>query len=57
MAMPGMLMSAKTEVTRTSVPGRYHVTGEFTMAGVWKLSLEWSGPAGRGAVVLNGDVQ
>jgi Cu(I)/Ag(I) efflux system membrane protein CusA/SilA len=57
MAMPGMLMAAKTEVTRTSVTGRYEVTSEFTMAGVWRLAFEWSGPQGRGAVVLNGDVQ
>ncbi len=57
MAMPGMLMSASTEVARTGVPGRYQVSGDFSMAGIWKLTVEWSGPAGRGSVVVNGDVQ
>jgi hypothetical protein len=57
MMMPGMLMSASADVIRTSVPGRYQVSGDFEMAGIWKVALEWSGAAGRGSVVLNGDVQ
>jgi len=50
-------MTATTEVSRGLVPGRYDVTGAFDMAGVWKVTLEWSSAAGRGSVVLNGDVQ
>jgi len=57
MSMPGMLMSARTEVTKSRTPGRYAVSAEFGMAGIWKLTVEWNGPAGRGTVVLNGDVQ
>lgn len=57
MAMPGMVMSAPTRVMRTAVPGRYEVTCDFSMAGSWKLSLDWSGAAGRGSVIFHGDVQ
>jgi hypothetical protein len=59
MSMPGMLMQAETHVTGASPPGRYQATGDFGMAGVWKLNLEWSGSAaaGAGSLVMNGDVQ
>jgi hypothetical protein len=57
MSMPGMLMSARSEVVRSGIAGRYAVSAEFGMAGMWKLTVEWNGPAGRGTVVLNGDVQ
>jgi len=57
MAMPGMLMSANTTVTRAATPGIYVVSSDFAMAGVWRVFVEWSGPDGRGEAVLNGDVQ
>ena len=57
MSMPGMHMSARMDVARSGIPGRYAVSAQFGMAGMWKLTVEWNGPAGRGTVVLNGDVQ
>ena len=59
MAMPGMSMQASTDVSRASPPGRYQVSSQFTMAGVWKLSFEWSGASGvpAGSLTINGDVQ
>ena len=57
MSMPGMSMSAGLQVTRTAVPGRYEVTGEFGMAGTWQMAVDWEGPAGRGSVKFEGAVQ
>lgn len=57
MAMPGMVMSGNLRVTAADVPGRHTVTAEFGMAGAWKVSIEWSGPAGRGSVNFEGVVQ
>ena len=57
MAMPGMVMSGSAEVSRTTMPGRYQATAEFGMAGAWKMSLEWDGPAGRGSVDFEGPVR
>jgi Cu(I)/Ag(I) efflux system membrane protein CusA/SilA len=57
MAMPGMVMSGGVEVSRTPVPGRYQATGEFGMAGAWKMALEWDGPAGRGSLEFEGTVR
>ena len=57
MAMPGMVMSGGVEVSRTTVPGRYQATADFGMAGAWKMSLEWDGPAGRGSVDFEGPVR
>jgi Cu(I)/Ag(I) efflux system membrane protein CusA/SilA len=57
MSMPGMVMSGGLQVGRTAVPGRYEVTAEFGMAGAWKMTIEWDGPAGRGSVNFEGAVQ
>jgi copper/silver efflux system protein len=57
MTMPGMVMPGAVEVTRTSVPGRYQATGEFGMAGAWRMAIEWDGPAGRGSVNFEGTVR
>jgi hypothetical protein len=57
MPMPGMPMFATIDVQRTSVPGRYNATGEFSMAGRWRLAVEWDGPAGHGTVSFSGSVQ
>jgi hypothetical protein len=57
MTMPGMAMSGGLQVTATTQPGRYGVTGEFGMAGTWQLSVEWNGPAGAGRVAFEGAVQ
>ena len=57
MAMPGMVMSGGVEVARTSTVGYYTATGEFGMAGVWQMTLQWNGPAGHGTASFDGRVQ
>jgi hypothetical protein len=57
MAMPGMTMTARTSVARTSAPGRYRVTCDFPMTGVWQLTVEWNSPARQGTAVMNGEVR
>ena len=57
MAMPGMVMSGNLQVTAGDAPGRYAASAEFGMAGAWKMSIEWSGPAGRGSANFEGAVQ
>ena len=51
MPMTGMApMFGPVDVERTAVPGRYLATSELSMAGEWRLSFEWDGPAGPGSV-------
>jgi hypothetical protein len=57
MLMSGMPMFGSVDIQRTEVPGRYRGAGEFSMAGTWRLGLEWDGPAGRGTVTFSGVVQ
>ncbi len=57
MPMPGMVMSSGLQMQLTDVPGRYAATAEFGMAGAWKFSIEWDGPAGRGSASFEGMVQ
>ena len=57
MPMAGTPMFGSLDVKRTNVAGRYAATGEFSMAGTWRLSIEWDGPAGRGSVTFSGAVQ
>ena len=57
MPMPGMPMFGTIDVQRTDVPGRYAATGEFAMAGTWRMTIEWDGPQGRGSVTFSGSVQ
>jgi hypothetical protein len=57
MTMAGTPMFGGLDVKRTNVAGRYAATGEFSMAGSWRLSIEWDGPAGRGSVTFSGAVQ
>jgi copper/silver efflux system protein len=56
MTMPGMTMSGGAEVLRTKTPGRYQGTGDFAMAGIWQMNLEWSARGG-GSVSFQGSVQ
>ena len=54
MPMTGMApMFGPVDVERTAVPGRYLATSELSMAGEWRLSLEWSGPAGQGSATFS----
>ncbi len=57
MTMPGMAMSGGVQVQPTGIAGRYAATAEFAMAGSWQFSVEWDGPAGRGAAAFEGSVQ
>jgi hypothetical protein len=57
MPMPGMPMFGSIDVTRTDVPGRYASNGQFDMAGTWRMTVEWDGPAGHGSVSFPGTVQ
>ena len=57
MPMPGMVMSSGLRLQPTAVPGRYTATAEFGMAGMWHMSVEWDGPAGRGTASFQGGVQ
>jgi Cu(I)/Ag(I) efflux system membrane protein CusA/SilA len=57
MSMPGMPMSGGIETSATSTQGRYLATGQFGMSGVWKMAVHWDGPAGRGSVAFEGNVQ
>lgn len=57
MPMPGMPMFGSLSVQRTDLPGRYRAAGEFSMAGTWRLSVEWNGPVGKGSVTFSAAVQ
>jgi hypothetical protein len=57
MPMPGMVMSGGVRVSPAGTVGRYIATGEFGMAGAWQMTIEWNGPAGRGLVSFEGEVQ
>jgi Cu(I)/Ag(I) efflux system membrane protein CusA/SilA len=57
MTMPGMVMPGNLVVQRGSVSGRYSATAEFGMAGAWQMRIDWNGPAGRGSVHFEGNVQ
>ena len=57
MPMAGTPMFGTVDVQRTDVPGRYAANGEFGMAGTWRLTIQWDGPAGQGSVTFPGTVQ
>jgi hypothetical protein len=57
MPMPGMVMSGNVQVAPSGTPGRYTASGEFGMAGAWRFTVEWRGPAGNGSVAFEGSVQ
>jgi hypothetical protein len=56
MSMAGTPMLGSIDVKRTDVPGRYAATAEITMAGTWRVKIEWDG-AGKGSVTFPGTVQ
>ncbi len=57
MAMPGMAMTGGVEVEPTREAGRYRARGSYGMSGGWQMTLEWEGPAGRGSVSFEVNVQ
>ena len=57
MTMPGMSpMFGDTAVKPTATKGRYQVSSDLSMAGTWRVNVEWNGPAGRGSASLPGTV-
>ena len=57
MSMAGTPMFGTVDVQRTDVPGRYAANGDFSMAGTWRMTIQWDGPAGQGSVTFPGSVQ
>ena len=57
MPMGGTPMIGSVVVQRTNTPGRYAANADLSMAGTWRLTVEWEGPAGRGSVGFSGTVQ
>lgn len=58
MPMAGMApMSGSVNVTPTKTSGRYSVASDLSMAGDWRIQIEWSGPEGRGSVSLSTSAQ
>lgn len=57
MAMSGMQMPGTVAVTSTGIRGRYAAEADLSMAGTWRLPIEWDGPAGKGSVTFSSSVQ
>lgn len=57
MPMSGMPMFGSIDVKRTDMAGRYVADGQFDMAGTWRMTIQWQGPAGQGSVAFAGTVQ
>ena len=57
MPMPGTAMFGSIDVKRTDVAGRYEANSDFGMAGTWRMTIQWQGPAGQGSVTFAGTVQ
>jgi len=58
MPMPGMApMFGSVEVMGTDVVGRYAASSDFSMAGSWRTTIQWNGPAGQGSVTFANTVQ
>ena len=58
MPMAGMApMNGSIEVRRTDTNGRYSVTTDLSMAGDWRIAVEWDGPSGRGSAMLSTSAQ
>ena len=57
MPMPGMAMFGSADVRPTEIAGRYAASSEFEMAGTWRMTVEWVGPAGQGSVTFSSVVQ
>ena len=57
MPMAGMPMLGRIDVIRTNVAGRYEANSDLSMAGTWRMAIEWNGPMGQGSVTFSGTVQ
>jgi hypothetical protein len=55
MTMPGMApMFGDNSVKPTDTKGRYEVATDLGMAGMWRFTVAWNGPAGTGSVSMPG---
>ena len=53
MPMPGMApMVSDVSVERTGTIGRYAGTASLSMAGTWRITVEWDGPRGSGSAAF-----
>jgi hypothetical protein len=57
MSMSGTPMLGRIDVKKGDQPGRYTADTQLDMAGTWRLTLEWKGPAGDGSAAFSGNVQ
>jgi hypothetical protein len=58
MPMAGMApMIGTVAVEQGGVAGRYRVASDFSMAGSWRIGVDWDGPAGRESATLPGRVR
>ena len=57
MPMPGMPMFGSIDVLRTEAVGRYAASSDVEMAGTWRMTIQWDGPAGQGSVSFPAVVQ
>ena len=57
MNMPGMAMPGDIDIAAREGPGRYSLAAQFGMAGSWRFSISWNGPAGTGSLAFDGDVR
>ena len=57
MSMSGTPMLGTIDVERTQVAGQYEAMSEFSMAGTWRMMIQWNGPAGQESVTFSGSVQ
>ena len=58
MTMAGMApMLGKLDVKRSDVVGRYTFESDLSMTGTWRITVEWMGAEGNGAVTLPGTVR
>jgi hypothetical protein len=50
-------MRGSVFLTPADVRGRYLAETDLTMSGGWKLTIEWDGPAGKGAASFDATVE
>ena len=57
MSMSGTPMLGSVDVKRGDQTGQYVAETQLDMAGTWRLTLEWKGPAGAASTSFSGNVQ
>jgi hypothetical protein len=57
MTMAGMAPMVGSVDAKKTEKGRYTLATDLGMAGTWRMTIEWDGPAGKGSVALPGTVR